>query len=109
MKSSSLKLGTLLTVVSLILAACGGAATPTTAPATQAPQATTETQATTAPTAEPMTETTLKIGFTTSQTGSLNVEVDPPGQRLETVDGPGEQRRRPASRELDSEVRGRFL
>jgi ABC-type branched-subunit amino acid transport system substrate-binding protein len=74
MKNSSFKLGVILTLAALVLTACGGAATPTAAPATQAPQATSAPQATAMPTEAPMTEVTMKIGFTTSQTGSLNVE-----------------------------------
>ncbi|MGA9191458.1 MAG: amino acid ABC transporter substrate-binding protein [Anaerolineales bacterium] len=75
MKSSTLRLGILLTIPTLILAACGGAS-PTPAPAqpTEAMQATSAPAATAMPTEASMSEATLKIGFTTSQTGSLNTE-----------------------------------
>jgi ABC-type branched-subunit amino acid transport system substrate-binding protein len=75
MKSSTLRLGILLTIPALILAACGGAS-PTPAPAqpTEAMQATSAPAATAMPTEASMSEATLKIGFTTSQTGSLNTE-----------------------------------
>jgi ABC-type branched-subunit amino acid transport system substrate-binding protein len=56
-----------------VLVACGGAAaSPTTAPPTSAPAATSAPAPTTAPAAAG--SKTFTIGFTTSQTGSLNVE-----------------------------------
>jgi ABC-type branched-subunit amino acid transport system substrate-binding protein len=74
MKGLALRIGILMTIPALVLAACGGAS-PTPAPATEAMQATSMPEATAAPTeAMAMNEATLKIGFTTSQTGSLNVE-----------------------------------
>jgi branched-chain amino acid transport system substrate-binding protein len=62
---------TLLVLTALILGACGQPA-PTAAPTAVPPQPTSEEPA--APTAVPMETVTLKIGFTASQTGSLNVE-----------------------------------
>jgi ABC-type branched-subunit amino acid transport system substrate-binding protein len=75
MISKFVKLFSLLMVASMFLVACGGAATPspTEAPAapaaTEAPAMTEAPAATQAPAAK-----TVTIGFTTSQTGSLNVE-----------------------------------
>lgn len=76
MKSITLKLGTLAVLGALLVAACGPAATaaPTTAP-TQAMAAPTEAMAATAaPTSAAAQTQTLTIGYTTSQTGSLNTE-----------------------------------
>ncbi len=74
MKRSLFVLLSLLILGSMAISACGPAATPTAAPPTQAPApaATQAPAATTAP-AQP-TAKTVTIGFTSSQTGSLNVE-----------------------------------
>ena len=71
MKRSLFVLLSLLLLGSMAITACGSAATPTAAPQTQAP-ATSAPAATTAP-AQPAAKT-VTIGFTSSQTGSLNVE-----------------------------------
>jgi branched-chain amino acid transport system substrate-binding protein len=73
MKRPILILLGIFTALALVLAACGGAATPT---ATEAPEEEMpETEAPPEPTAEPqMEEVTLTIGFTASQTGRYNVE-----------------------------------
>ncbi len=81
MSRKLLTLTSLFAIVALVLAACGPAATtaaPTTAP-TEPPKATAEEpQATAAPTEAPTPvptkePKTLTIGFTASQTGSLNL------------------------------------
>ncbi len=71
MKRSLFNLFALLVVLSLALAACGGAATP--AP-TQAPVATAAPTQAPVATAAPVMEKTAIVGFTTSLTGKLNVE-----------------------------------
>jgi branched-chain amino acid transport system substrate-binding protein len=58
-----------LLLAAIALGACTPAATPTEPPAPPPEQPTSE-----APAAAPAVEVTLKIGFTASQTGSLNVE-----------------------------------
>jgi ABC-type branched-subunit amino acid transport system substrate-binding protein len=60
-----------LVLAALILGACAPPA-PTAAPTAVPPEPTSEEP--TGPTAAPMEEVTLRIGFTVSQTGSLNVE-----------------------------------
>lgn len=69
MKRSLLSLLSVLVLGSLALAACGPQATPITAPPSSATQAPAATSAPAQPTAK-----TVTIGFTSSQTGSLNVE-----------------------------------
>ncbi|HET7009955.1 MAG TPA: amino acid ABC transporter substrate-binding protein [Anaerolineales bacterium] len=71
MRSARLIAPTLLVLLGLLLGACGTPA-PTEAPTPVPPEPTSEEPA--APTEPPMEEVTLKIGFTVSQTGSLNVE-----------------------------------
>jgi ABC-type branched-subunit amino acid transport system substrate-binding protein len=71
MKSRLLVGPTLVVLAALILGACAQPA-PTAAPTAVPPEVTSEEPA--AATAVPMEEVTLKIGFTASQTGSLNVE-----------------------------------
>ncbi|MGE5250358.1 MAG: ABC transporter substrate-binding protein, partial [Bacteroidota bacterium] len=74
MKRISMSIFALAALLSLILAACAPAATPTQAPApTQPPQE--EPSATQPPATEPPAQAkTVTIGFTASLTGSLNVE-----------------------------------
>ncbi len=73
MKRSLFVLFSLLILGSMAIAACGPAPTPTAAPQTQAPAPATQAPpASTAP-AQPAAKT-VTIGFTSSQTGSLNVE-----------------------------------
>lgn len=82
MSRKLLTLTSLFAIVALVLAACGPAATtaaPTTAPTSPPPQPTAEEpQATAVPTEAPTSvptkePKTLTIGFTASQTGSLNL------------------------------------
>ena len=74
MKRSLFVLLSLLLLGSMAITACGSAATPTAAPQTQAPApATTSAPAATTAPAQPAAKT-VTIGFTSSQTGSLNVE-----------------------------------
>jgi branched-chain amino acid transport system substrate-binding protein len=81
MRPASLKLAHLCAVATLVLAACAPAATPTPATEpTQAPATSAVEQPTAAPTAVPATEApkaepkTITIGFSSSQTGAVNVE-----------------------------------
>ena len=71
MKGLRLHVLSILVLTALVLGACAQP-TPTEAPVPVQPQPTSEEPA--GPTAVPMEEVTLKIGFTASQTGSLNVE-----------------------------------
>jgi branched-chain amino acid transport system substrate-binding protein len=70
MKSKLLHLMVSLVVISMLITACGSAATPTPAPATQAPVATTAPVATEAPTTAP--EPPIKIGASLPLTGDFS-------------------------------------
>jgi branched-chain amino acid transport system substrate-binding protein len=70
MKSKLLHLMVSLVVISMLITACGAAATPTPAPATQAPVATTAPVATEAPTTAP--EPPIKIGASLPLTGDFS-------------------------------------